>query len=75
MVIANNGKLKKELAHKYLTTEQKDEVILDYKETKSIVDKIISDDLIIVDKNDFFRHDTLKLGFLIFSSLINQKKN
>ena len=75
MVIANNGKLDKELAHKYLTEEQKDEVVLDYKETKTLVDRIISDDLIIVDKNKFFRHDTLKLGFLIFSSLINEKKN
>ena len=72
MVIANKGKLDKELANKYLTTEQKDAVVLDHKETSKLVDTIISDDLIRIDSHGFFRHNYLKLAFLIFSVLINE---
>lgn len=70
-VICNNGVLDSELANKYLTTEQKDAVILDYDNVKKLVKDIIYDDLIIIEDN-CFRHNYLKLGYLIFSILFNR---
>ena len=46
VVIANNGKIDERLAYKYLSTEQKDPVLIDYDETKKNVKKIIEDNLI-----------------------------
>ena len=68
VVICNNGSLDEKLAYKYLTTEQKDAVLLDIDNTKKIVDKVIKDDLIIIEDN-CFRHNYLKLGYFIFSLL------
>lgn len=75
-VIANSGKLDKKLARKYLRDEQKDIVIMDKDEVLLNTSKIVMDNLITIEDN-FFRHDNLKLGFLIFSELIknNKKKN
>lgn len=69
IVIANNGNIDKTMALKYSNLEQKDPVILDIKETKKQNVKIIKDNLVIVE-NNLLRHDTLKLGFHIFSLLI-----
>lgn len=74
VVIANNGKIDERLAYKYLSTEQKDPVLIDYDETKKDVKKIIEDNLITIE-NGVFRHDTLKLGYLLFSELLRLKKN
>ncbi len=74
VVIANNGKIDERLAYKYLSTEQKDPVLIDYDETKKNVKKIIEDNLITIE-NGVFRHDTLKLGYLLFSELLRLKKN
>ncbi len=74
VVIANNGKIDERLAYKYLSTEQKDPVSIDYDETKKNVKKIIEDNLIIIE-NGVFRHDTLKLGYLLFSEVLRLKKN
>ena len=68
VVIANNGKIDERLAYKYLSTEQKDPVSIDYDETKKNVKKIIEDNLITIE-NGVFRHDTLKLGYLLFSEV------
>ena len=43
VVIANNGKIDERLAYKYLSTEQKDPVLIDYDETKKNAKKIIED--------------------------------
>lgn len=72
-VIVNKGRVDKDLANKYLTTEQKDLVVLDNRETRKHVSKIITDDLIKI-KNGYFRHDTLKLGYLIFSEILKREK-
>ncbi len=72
-VIVNKGRVDKDLANKYLTTEQKDLVVLDNRETRKHVSKIITDDLIQI-KNGYFRHDTLKLGYLIFSEILKREK-
>ena len=74
VVIANNGKIDERLAYKYLSTEQKDPVLIDYDETKKNVKKIIEDNLITIE-NGVFRHDTLKLGYLLFSEILRLKKN
>lgn len=74
IVIANNGKIDERLAYKYLSTEQKDPVLIDYDETKKNVKKIIEDNLITIE-NGVFRHDTLKLGYLLFSEVLRLKKN
>ena len=74
VVIANNGKIDERLAYKYLSTEQKDPVLIDYYETKKNVKKIIEDNLITIE-NGVFRHDTLKLGYLLFSEVLRLKKN
>ena len=74
VVIANNGKIDERLAYKYLSTEQKDPVLIDYDETKKNVKKIIEDNLITIE-NGVFRHDTLKLGYLLFSEALRLKKN
>lgn len=74
VVIANNGKIDERLAYKYLSTEQKNPVLIDYDETKKNVKKIIEDNLITIE-NGVFRHDTLKLGYLLFSEVLRLKKN
>ncbi len=68
LVIANNGKIDKEIANKYSSLEQKDPVILDSKETKQYAD-LISDDLVLIE-NNLLRHNSLKLSYHIFSLLM-----
>ena len=72
VVVANNGKIDEEMAKRYESLEQKDPVELDRKETRSIVEKIIADDYVIV-KNNLLRHNVLKLGLHIFGYLLEQK--
>jgi len=72
VVVANNGKIDRKLARKYLTKEQKDPVVLDYEKVVEMVDNIIDDNLVKIE-NNVFRHNYLKLGFLIFSILLNHK--
>lgn len=72
VVVANNGKIDEEMAKRYESLEQKDPVELDRKETKSMVEKIIADDYVII-KNNLLRHNVLKLGLHIFGYLLEQK--
>ena len=74
MVVANDGEIDKTLAHKYLTTEQKDAVILDKDKLELIVDKVITDDLVIIE-DGVFRHDYVTLGSLIFSEILRMDKS
>ena len=60
------------MAKRYESLEQKDPVELDRKETKSMVEKIIADDYVIVN-NNLLRHNVLKLGLHIFGYLLEQK--
>ena len=73
VVIANNGKIDERLAYKYLSTEQKDPILIDYEETKKNTKKIIEDNLITIE-NGVFRHDALRLGYLLFSEVLHLKK-
>lgn len=73
-VVANDGFIDGELAHKYATTEQKDPVVLDEEELNNIGVNVISDDLVYVkehDGYDVYRHNYLKLGFLINTVSMN----
>lgn len=69
IVIANTGRISEELIQKYATLEQKDPVQVDLREVIAQDTKLISDDLVLVDSGTL-RHNTMKLAFHIFSSLI-----
>lgn len=69
VVIANNGQIDKNVIKKYASLEQKDQVELDKEELKKMKVKVIKDDLISIE-NEQIRHDTLKLAFYIYATLI-----
>ena len=71
VVIANDGKIDEDMARRYESLEQKDPVILDMEETKELVDRVISDDYVIV-KNNLLRHNVMRLGLDIFGYLLEQ---
>lgn len=73
IVIANNTIMNNELALKYKTAEQKDPVLLDETEFENKRIKLIKDNLLTIE-NNVFRHDSLKVGYLIFSCLMEKKK-
>ena len=73
MVVANDGEIDATLAYKYLTTEQKDQVLLDKGKLETIVDKVITDDLVIIE-DGVFRHDYVTLGSIIFSEILRMNK-
>lgn len=66
-VICNNGEIDSELALKYATEEQKDPVICDMNELNKLDTKVVVDDLVYITKKNVFRHNYLKLGYLVFS--------
>ena len=70
IVIANNGKIDKDLAKKYETLEQKDPVEYDYYNFNKYNMQVIGDDLVTI-SNNMIRHNTLKLGFHIFFYVMN----
>lgn len=69
VVIANNKKIEEEMAKKYESQEQKDQVLIDYEEIEKLGVELIEDDLIIIDDNTL-KHNSLKLSSLIFSYLM-----
>ncbi len=69
VVIANNGEVLPELALKYETLEQKDAVRYDAENFKKMDNQVIGDDLVTV-SNNMIRHNVIKLGFHIFSYLM-----
>ena len=71
VVIANNKKIDEKMAKKYESEEQKDPVLIDYKELENIGVELIEDDLLTIDDNTL-KHDSLKLSSLIFSYLMRK---
>lgn len=71
VVIANRSVINRDIALKYANLEQKDPVILDTKEIRKMGTKILSDDFAILE-NNVLRHDTLKLGYNIFSIILKE---
>ena len=72
VVIASNTKISEKMAKKYETEEQKDPVLIDYDEIKKIGTELIEDDLMIIDKDNTLKHDSLKLSSVIFSYLMRK---
>ena len=69
VIVVNNGKVTKKIKEKYLSMEQKDQVIHDKEELKKLNIKIIADNFIKVE-DDVLRHNIAKLGFHIYSYLL-----
>ena len=69
IILVNNIKITKKIKEKYLSLEQKDQVIFDKEELKKLNLKIIADNFISI-KDDVLRHNTSKLGFHIYSYLL-----
>lgn len=69
VVVANDGEIDAQMAKRYESLEQKDPVLLDRKETRLLVEQIISGDYVTV-RNNLLRHDVLKLGLHIFGYLL-----
>lgn len=74
IVVANNGKIDDELALKYSSKEQKDPVELDEDVLNDMNVKIIKDNLVTIEDN-LIRHDALKVGYHIFSYLMDKENN
>ena len=58
------------MAKKYESEEQKDPVLIDYDKLEKIGVELIEDDLMIIDKDNTLKHNSLKLSSLIFSYLM-----
>ena len=70
IVLANSAPVSKTIAKKYANEEQKDPVILDENKLNKMGIKVIKDNLILIE-NNVIRHDSLKVGYLIFSYLMD----
>ena len=70
IVLANSEPISKEMAKKYATQEQKDPVLIDENKLKKMNVELIKDKLITIE-NGYLRHDSLKVGYLIFSYLMD----
>lgn len=68
VVIANNKLIKKSVRDKYVTLEQKDQVLVDSENLKK--EKLILSNFFII-KNKMIRHDSLKLALNIYSYLVS----
>lgn len=67
VVIANNKKIDEKISNKYETTEQKDQVNIDYENLKDV--KVIANNYFSIE-NELIRHDSMKLALSIFSYLM-----
>ncbi len=69
--IFNKEKMDPVLVEKYSTEEQKSPVVLDRSKLRNI--EVIADDLVI-EYDGAYKHDTLRLAFLIFEYLMRKDK-
>jgi len=69
--IFNKEKMDPVLVEKYSTEEQKSPVVLDKNKLRDI--EVIDDDLVI-EYDGAYKHDTLRLAFLIFEYLMRKEK-
>ena len=73
VVIANNTIMSSKLASKYASEELKDPVIFDLSEFEGSNIHIIADKLFTIE-DGYYRHDSLKTAYLIFSYLMDGDK-
>ena len=71
VVVANDGEIKEEVARKYETLEEKDQVILDRDELQQMNVEVIENDYVTIE-NDIIRHQVDRLALDIYSYLINK---
>jgi len=69
VVIANNTRINPEILKKYENEEQKDPVLIDYKNLEKMNVELIEDNLLTTVDNTI-RHNSLKLSSIIFSYLM-----
>lgn len=69
IVLVNTGNISEEVKEKYATMEQKDQVVYDALEVDKLGAKVVEDNFVLIEDN-ILRHDVVKLGFHIFSSMI-----
>ena len=76
VVVANDAEIDPEIRQKYLDTENKTVVALDYEKIAEQGAEVIEDDIFCIEDGRI-RHDALKTGFLVFSYLMRheEKKN
>lgn len=68
-VIANSKIANPEMLKKYETLEQKDQVLIDEENINDV--QLIKSDLLSI-QDDTIKHDTIKLGFEIYSYIMNK---
>lgn len=73
VVLANSAKMSSALLKKYETEEQKDQVMLDMEELEKLNVHVLSDKLYKIEDN-YYRHDSLKTAYIIFSYLMDGLK-
>ena len=73
VVIANNTIMSSKLASKYASVELKDPVIVDLSEFEGSNIHLIADKLFTIE-DGYYRHDSLKTAYLIFSYLMDGDK-
>ena len=73
VAIANNAPIDPEMAAKYSTQEQKDQVIYDAENLQKLPIEMIAEPIYTVEDN-ILRHDSLKTAYLIFSYLMRNEK-
>ncbi|NMA51112.1 MAG: YvcK family protein [Mollicutes bacterium] len=73
-VIASNTVISKAVAKKYQTEEQKDPVKIDYRNIEKTNVILIEDKLASLSTKYGYKHDSVRLGFLIFSLAFNYNK-
>ncbi len=73
IVMANNHKMSSRLLLKYRDEEQKDQVLLDMDNLEKKNIKVIQDRLYKIEDN-YYRHDSMKVGYLVFSYLMEGLK-
>lgn len=73
VVIANNTIMSSKLASKYASVELKDPVIFDLSEFEGSNIHLIADKLFTIE-DGYYRHDSLKTAYLIFSYLMDGDK-
>ena len=69
VVVASNSKIDPKILKKYETEEQKDPVLIDYKNIEKMQVELIEDNLLTTIDNTI-RHNSLKLSSIIFSYLM-----
>ena len=70
VVVANNGIISNYMKERYSSLEQKDPVLIDYKQIEKLNVDLIEDNFVAIESN-ILRHNAVKLALRIFSYLIS----